>query len=104
MRAEVVIFGPSDTIKSLTNDHGQLLCHSPKILVFFDLVLWFDKQLNLVVRSRSSFFQLRTISKVLVQNTAARLLTVNKKRPHFPCAGRCSLTPMEERLKAKKPH
>ena len=61
-KSEVVLFGPPDSMKVITNSLGNLSTlvkpHVKNLGVICDSAFEFDKQVNVVVKA--SFFQLRT--------------------------------------------
>ncbi len=65
-KSEIILFGPPDNINLLSSGLGNLSTlikpHVKNLGVTFDSELKFDKQVNSVVKT--SFFQLRIISKI----------------------------------------
>ncbi|KAK0137231.1 hypothetical protein N1851_026575 [Merluccius polli] len=66
-KSGVVLFGPPDSIKLVTNSLGNLSTlvkpHVKNLGVIFESAFKFDKQVNSVVKA--SFFQLCTIAKIM---------------------------------------
>ena len=65
-KSEIILFGPPDSVTTLTNSLGNLSTlvkpHVKNLGVIFDPYFKFDKQVNAVVKA--CFFQLRTIAKL----------------------------------------